>query len=350
MPPCAPPPPIRSGGASPRTIIALVVALLALSPGLALGWGATGHRLIGRLAVESLPAQLPAFLRTPAAVEAVGELAREPDRWKGGGRIHDGDRDPAHFLDVGDDGLILGGPPLKALPATREDFETALRNAGADSWKSGWLPYAVVDAWQQVTRDLAYWRADVAGAARSADPAHRIWLAADARRREVLTLRDLGELAHYVGDGSQPMHVSEHFNGWGDFPNPEGFTQDRIHAPFEGAFVRRFVSPADVRADIAGFRDCLCSPLERVAAYLSATNAKARPLYQLYKTGGFMTGDPHWRAFAAERLAAATSELRDEVVAAWKDSGQAQVGWPAIKVADVEAGRVDPFDSLYGED
>lgn len=331
-------------------VLASAALALVLSPGLALGWGATGHRLIGRLAVEALPASLPAFVRSLAAVEAVGELAREPDRWKGGGRLHDTERDPAHFLDVGDDGLILGGPTLAALPPTREAFETALRTVGADSWKSGWLPYAIVDAWEQLVRDFAYWRADTAGAKHTPDRAHRAWLAADGARREALTLRDLGMLAHYVGDGSQPMHVSEHFNGWGDFPNPEGFTQGRIHASYEGAFVRRFIRPSAVRAEMSPFGDCRCPLIERTEAYLAATNAEVRPLYQLFKSVGYMTGDPRWRAFTARRLAAGASELRDEVDLAWQASADAQVGWPAVKVADIETGKVDPYDSLYGED
>ena len=51
----------------------------------ALAWGATGHRLIGRLAVDALPPSLPAFLHSKEAIETVGEYAREPDRWKGTG-------------------------------------------------------------------------------------------------------------------------------------------------------------------------------------------------------------------------------------------------------------------------
>ncbi len=66
--------------------------------------------MIGRLAMETLPADLPAFLRSRVAVEAIGELAREPDRWKDAGRIHDAERDPAHYLDLDDGGKVVGGP------------------------------------------------------------------------------------------------------------------------------------------------------------------------------------------------------------------------------------------------
>ena len=190
----------------------------------------------------------------------------------------------------------------------------------------------------------------MAAAGKVADPGHRAWFAADAAQRRALILRDLGALGHYVGDGSQPLHVTEHFNGWGDFPNPRGFTQSRVHAFVEGAFVRAFVSVQSVRAAMAPYRDCACPIDRRAEAYLTATNHQVGPFYELYKAGGFLGGDGRGRAFAAERLAAGAAELRDEVVGAWRASATAEVGWPAIAVADVEAGKLDPFDSLYGAD
>ncbi len=313
-------------------------------------WGATGHRVIGRLAVAELPADLPAFLRTAESIEAAGELAREPDRWKGSGLVHDSDRDAAHFLDLGDDGLVFGGPALAALPPTRARYDEALREKGADSWKGGYLPYAIIDGWQQLTKDLAYWRVDVAAAKSTSSAAHKSWFVSDGKRREELILRDLGALAHYVGDGSQPMHVSVHFNGWGNFPNPDGFTMDRIHAPFEGEFVRANINEVMVRAAMAPYHDCQCAIDARTRDYLVATNKTVRPLYQLYKDGGFSKGDPRGREFAVARLAAGASELRDDIVDAWRTSAAADVGWPAVKVADVLAGKIDPFDSLLGED
>jgi hypothetical protein len=321
-----------------------------VAAGQALAWGATGHRFIGRLAIEGLPADLPAFLRSPGAMEAEGELAREPDRWKDSGKVHDADRDAAHFVDLGDDGRVRGGPALADLPATRADYDAALRAVGADSWKAGYLPYSIIDGWQQLTRDFAYWRVDTASARSVADPAHRAWFAADAARREQLLMRDLGTLAHYVGDGSQPMHVSVHHNGWGAQPNPEGFTQERIHASFEGAFVRAYAAQSSVRAAMTPYLDCRCGIAARMRDYLAATNRMVRPLFQLYKDGGFENGDVRGRAFVAARLAAGASELRDEVIDAWRGSASGEVGWPAVAVADVVAGGLDPFDSLYGED
>jgi hypothetical protein len=325
-------------------------AVLVLHAGQALAWGATGHRIIGRLAIEALPAQLPAFLRTSKTAEAIGELSREPDRWKGAGRTHDSDRDPGHYVNIADDGKIAGGPAASDLPETREAYDGALRAVGSDSWKVGYLPYSIIDAWQQLAQDFASWRIDRAGADHTADPAHRAWLEADLAERQQLILRDIGTLSHYVGDGSQPLHVTVHYNGWGPFPNPDGYTEEHVHGPFEGAFVHDHVDPSAVRAAMKPYRDCQCGIAKWTQAYLSTTEATVIPLYQLYKAGGFADGDLRGRVFATQRLAAGADALRDVIVDAWRASATDRAGWPAVGVAEVEAGKVDPYESLFGVD
>lgn len=329
---------------------ALLAAAVLAFPAQALAWGATGHRIIGVLGAEALPPELPAFLRTPQAATEVGELAREPDRSKSAGREHDADRDPAHFLDLDDDGKVLGGPFLTTMPPTRADYETALRVAGTDSWQAGYLYYSIIDGWQQLVKDFAYWRALSAAERHDGNAAHDAWFKADRERRERLIIRDLGTWAHYVGDGGQPLHVSVHFNGWGAYPNPNGYTTAKIHAPVEGAFVHDNVRIDDVRTAMAAPHVCACSIQAMTANYLATTREQVEPLYQLDKAGGFQDGDARGKAFAAARLAAGASEMRDLVVAAWRASEDLTVGWPETKVTDIEAGRIDPYDILYGID
>src|SRR5690349_9741348 len=126
-----------------RLLAPAVFAAVLAVPSSLMAWGNTGHRIIGELAVKALPAEVPAFLRTPQSALDVGELSREPDRSRGAGRLHDNDRDAAHFIDLDDDGKVLGGPPMLPLQATRNDFETQLRAAGLDSAKTGYLPYSI---------------------------------------------------------------------------------------------------------------------------------------------------------------------------------------------------------------
>ena len=333
----------------PRALAVCTIIALA-SGSSALAWGASGHRIIGRLALESLPGELPAFVRSGAAASLVGELAREPDRWRGSGKAHDNDRDPAHFLDLDDDGRIGGGPTLADLPATRAAFDGALRAVGTDSWKMGYLPYAIIDGWQQLAKDFAYWRADNAAAKAPVAADHRDWFIVDRTEREALILRDIGVLAHYVGDASQPMHVSIHYNGWGAGPNPAGYTQARVHVPFEGAYVRQWVGMAAVKAAMAPPADCRCLIEQEVVTYLAATQRRILGYFDLQKAGGFAPGDPRGQAFATERVAAGAAELRDLIAGAWRSSAAGQVGWPALPVSAIEAGAVDPYAALFGDD
>ncbi len=327
-----------------RTVSIATIAVLALA-GHALGWGATGHRLIGRLAITDLPTELPRSCARQAAVETIGELSREPDRWKDAGKVHDLERDPAHFLDLGDDGRIFGGPAIAQLPPARPDYDAALRAVGVDSWKAGFLPYAIVDGWQQLAKDLAYWRVDAAAAHDVANRAHRAWFAADeACGARLCPCAIWAPCPTMSATAVSRLHVSLHYNGWGPYPNPEGFTQSKVHAPFEGAFVRAYVTAGAVQAAMTPYRDCQCPIEARAADYLATTNRFVKPFYQMQKDGGLEHGDAHGRAFAAARLAAGASELRDEIIDAWRASAAGSVGWPAVKVADVMAGRVDPFE------
>src|SRR5205814_9565260 len=133
---------------------------------------------------------------------------------------------------------------------------------------------SIVDGWQQIRKDLAYWRADVKGAETATTPEERAWFEADRHLREKLTLRDIGIWSHYVGDASQPLHVSVHFNGWGDFPNPNGYSQAKLHAPFEGDLVRDAVKLAEVQAAMVPPRTFAGSMDQRVGGYLAATGAQ----------------------------------------------------------------------------
>ncbi len=340
----------RVSAIRPAAALALMMGMTAPA-GQALAWGATGHRLIGQAGLAALPSDLPAFLRTPAAIEAAGELAREPDRSKAAGKSHDADSDPGHFLDLGDDGKVMGGPTISPLPPTRMDYEAALHAVGSDSYHAGYLPYSIIDGWQQLAKDFAYWRVLTAAIPHEQNPAHRRYMEHDLVRREGLIVRDVGVWAHYVGDGSQPMHVTVHFNGWGPFPNPNGYTEDKVHAPFEGAFVRANVDFAAVRAAMPKSMPCEDAIEVCASRYLSQTQTKVEPLYALWKAGGFTGQDTsRGKAFATERVAAGAAELRDLIMSAWRASASGSLGYPAITVEQVVKGGIDPYDALYGQD
>lgn len=344
-----------------RAIAALLAASFIAAPATsALAWGQSGHRMIGIAAASALPSDLPLFIRGKQAVLDIGDYSREPDRMRSTSKSFDADNSPAHFLDLGDDGTVDGGPSLANLPANRVLYDKALHDVGKDSWSSGYLPYAIMETWQRLELDMATWRMDMAAAKSTKDKAHKAWFLADARRREAFILTNIGFLSHYVGDGSQPLHVTLHFNGWGDFPNPDGFTTDKIHSKFEGDFVVKSVKQADVSGGLTPFDDKAC-PVKgdcsgfkietAIPPYLAVTAGQVRPLYQLWKEGAFSGTDPRGKDFVVSRLRYGAQELRDLIVLAWRGSATLAVGYPKpVTLADVESGKVDPYYLLHGAD
>lgn len=318
--------------------------------GQACAWGSTGHRLISRLGVETLPDTLPAFLKDPVTIAQIGELGREPDRSRGAGQPHDADLDPGHFIDLTDDGKTLGGVSLDAMPANKDAYTVALHAGGSSLQKTGFLYYNILDGYLQLAKDFAYWRIDRIGEARSTDPRERAWYVSDRKERELIIIRDLGYWSHFVGDASMPLHVSVHYNGWGDYPNAKGYTQDHIHVPFEGPFIHDHLTEASVRAAMPAPGACDGTVGACTVAYFRAGLAKVEPLYQLWGEGAFAKGDARAVGFANERVAAGAAMLRDLITRAWRDSADETVGYPGVKVSAIEAGAPLAFTTVYGDD
>lgn len=329
-------------------MIMRLLLTLALSCALglpALAWGHFGHLLVSEAGARTFPADLPGFVRTPEAIAAIRDLGPEADESKDAGYAHDHDRDPGHYVDLGDDGTAAG-VSLGDLPKDRESYDTALRAANTDQYKIGFLPYSLLDGWEQVVKDFAYWRALGIGIAKATDPADRAFFNAQRHLRETLTLRDIGYWSHFVGDASQPLHTSTHYDGWDRYPNSKG-----IHARFETSFVSANVTLAAVLADIPPYRPCGCTIEQFVARYLAATNAQVKQTYELgTRTDSFRTATPEAVAFVTARVAAGAAALRDLVAEAWAASENATVGYPNVKVRDLEDGAVPMTRRIVGGD
>jgi hypothetical protein len=337
----------------PTLSSALFIATFAFSVSAASAWGLKGHTIVNHLAAVSLPASVPAFMRTPGAIAELSNLGTYLDLQKGAGIAWDAAYDPGHYLDLeGDD--TVGGIPLRALPPTREAYDTALRAHGTDQYKMGYVPYSILEGWQQLRMDFAYWRVDDYEAAHGPSST-RAKARAAARVDEALVLRDAGVWGHYVADASQPLHITVHFNGWGDYPNPNGYSNSpHFHDLFESDFVERFITEAGVAtrlaplhvphdARLAGDRQVLTS----IETYLAGSNAMVEPLYRIAKAGGFAHASPESSAFAEGRLAYGASELRDLIVWAWQDSLNETIGDDAPQaVRAVVSGRA-PYRGRY---
>jgi hypothetical protein len=328
----------------------IAFALLSVpSPGSA--WGAAGHRLVSGAGAEHLPDFVPAFVRSPEAIAEISALGPEADRLKGTSKMWDADEDQGHFVDIGDDGKIAGVVDLSQLPPTREAYDTALRAANSDQYKMGYLPYMIIDGYSQVVTDFAYWRADSVGEKTGATDADKAYFAADRRLREVLTLRDIGYWSHFVGDASQPLHISVHYNGWGKYPNPKNYSDSRtIHSRFESALVSATATDANVSAHMTPYVPS-ADPIEaRVAAYLRASLAGVPRVYELEAAGAIDARAPQAAEFAQVRLAAGAAMLRDLIADAYTASGDRSIAYPAIPVKDIESGKVILTRRMFGSD
>ena len=343
-----------------RCLLGLLCVSLAAAPLRAFAWEAEGHRFVSGAAIRALPVTLPAFLRTATAHDEIALLGPEADRVKGAGDPLDGDDNPAHYVDALDDYSIAGVVKLSALPKDRHEYDKALRAASTDQYGQGYLPYQIADGWQRVVRDFAYWRLDGVGAAKAATAQDRAFFEFDRTVREALTLRDIGYWGHFVGDASQPLHVSVHFNGWNQFdfrtklprtnyPNPRGFSDSStIHSRFEGALVRAVATEDLVAARVAPVNASADPILTQVGAYLIATESHVPDVYLLEAAGGIDTRSPAAKELVLERLAAGAAEMRDLIVAAWNASADMKVGYPGVPVRDYESGKTVPSRASAG--
>jgi hypothetical protein len=329
--------------------VAVLLTIVLAAPVPALAWGAVGHRIINNVAARSLPDTLPAFVRTPDAIAEITLLGPEADRLRSGGKMYGADFDPAHFLDLGDDDMVAGVLPLAQLPVSREAYDSAIRKGNAidgrapDEYVAGYLPYAIADGYQQVEEDFAIWRFDSYGETHAASPADRASFSTDRKLREILTVRDIGYFGHFVADASQPLHVTVHFNGWGNYPNPNNYTLSKqIHSKFESAFVSQHESADSVLPLIGPYAPSTVAIIPRVAAYLTATNSHVGDVYKLEGAGAFDAATPPAVSFTADRLADGARMLRDLIADAYNDAANTKVGYPGVTVKDVESGTVAP--------
>jgi hypothetical protein len=351
---------------------ALAGVVMVLSPQQAGAWGHTGHVKISQLAAQALPREIPLFLRNPVAAWEIGELGAEADESKTTGivtsvvngrintalTVHDSERDPGHFIDIDDSGFVIGGAvPLTNLPPTRLAFDTAQRGATLPAGQTqygGYLPYTIIDGFQQLRKDFAMWRAFKVGLETAKTVSDREYFLTHLALREKLIVRDIGYWSHFVADASQPMHVSVHFNGWGNYANPNGYTTAPIHAPFEGSFVRNFVDFDAVRAQMRPYTDRGVTTIEqRVPLYLAETLAEVVPVYLAAKNSNndnYATAQPLEVAIVTKQLAAGASELRDQIVDAWRQSTLVTVGFPLVTVSDIESGAVQVTPLTFGAD
>jgi hypothetical protein len=301
---------MRIKGVVRLTIAAALVPAILVHQSAA--WGRDGHKMIDRLAAAALPADVPEFLRSPAALDAMEYYGPEPDDWKSSAEPElNSAGSPEHFIDLEWADLI--GEPL---PRNRYDY---LRDLAAAQPKHpdikmtpegiGLLPYAANEGYERLKAAMRDYRA----------------LPPDSKDRKGLEAEIVflaGILGHWVGDGSQPLHATIEYNGW-TTENPNGYVNDhKIHARFESDFVKANVNPQkDIAPLIPAKAEVIGDVFDQFVGYLRHSNTLVEPLYKLDKTGAFTdAGTPEGKAFVDERIAAGATELRNLIYTAWVKS------------------------------
>jgi hypothetical protein len=278
---------------------------LVAHPPAALAWGNEGHRMINRLAASALPADVPEFLRSPAAINEIEYLGPEPDRWRSRAEPELSTvQAPEHFIDM------ELADALGPLPRNRLDFEAKVFASGQRPEKIGLQPWITNEVWQRLKIAMRQYRT-LKAAGQNTQPV------------EQAILFYAGWLGHYVGDGAQPLHATIQYNGWTG-PNPNGYTTaHQIHWQFEGPFVGANLHAPEVEAKMTPAKAITGDLFDTYVAYLRQTGTSVEKVYQLEKAGGFVgAGTPESRDFTAARLAAGASMLRDMIYTAWLESAK----------------------------
>ena len=270
--------------------------------------------MINRLAASTLPADVPAFLHSDAALNEIEYLGPEPDRWRSPAEPElSAAQAPEHFIN------LEPADALGPLPHKRLDFEARVFAAGQRPEKVGLQPWETTEVWERLKAAMRQYRVQTTN--------HE-----DTRPVEQAILFYAGWLGHYVGDGAMPLHTTIQYNGWTG-PNPNGYTTaHQIHYQFESPFVAANMHAPDVKSKMAPAKAIDGDMFDAYVAYLRHTATYVEQVYQLEKAGGFVgAGSAESREFTADRLAAGASMLRDMIYSAWIDSG--------VPVPDPYAGK-----------
>ncbi|MBX3736640.1 MAG: hypothetical protein KF715_08130 [Candidatus Didemnitutus sp.] len=324
---------------SPVRLVLVAGALCAAS--LAQAWDYEGHRIVAQLALDSLPADFPAFARDAAATDRILHMANVPDRWRNvdpalkqvGGSWTD------HFFDL--EQVPDAGLDLKELPSYRLDFAVAFaagraahadkfpvidpeKNSGHTNEWPGFAPWAIAENFHKLRSAFGYLKAyqEVGGTP------------SEIANAQADVLYAMGLLAHGTADCAQPLHTTVHHNGWVG-ANPHGYTTSpRIHSWCDGGFIAK----AGLKAAALKARVAVAEPMPLparadgrdpvfVAAvdYVVAQHAKVEPLYQLEKAkllgnGPELPVTPEGRAFFEGQLLTGADMLARLWVTAWKSA------------------------------
>ena len=295
-------------------------------------WDYERHRLVNGLALKSLPKEFPQFPLLPANKERIKFLAGEPDRWR-----NNKDRglrhlnNPDHYFDV----EYLQQYQLKIenlshfryrfveqMAGARSRLKLELPEANADHIKNypGFLPWSINEHYLKLVSAFSYLKVF-----------EEMGTPQEIENARANIIYRMGVLSHFVGDASQPLHTTKHYNGWtGD--NPNGYTIRRsFHSWIDGKFFITTQAPNEavlkgkVRTAALLKRpasiDLASGHFQAVMSYILEQHKFVIPLYELDKAGHLSKESPEkGRLFLHQQLIAGGQMLGDLWFTAWKEA------------------------------
>jgi len=309
-----------------KLALGLGMVVVAAVASVAVAWHGPGHERTTQLALEALPTDVPEFFRQGG--EVVANVAQDPDMFtRPIAPVELSSTESCeHFFDV----ELLKGLEL---PDTRYEYIEQCLAHGIKPNKVGMLPYAVTEWTQRLTIAFAE---------------HRRWPDDKAIQEKCLVYAGL--LAHYAEDLNQPLHTTINYDGKVGKPgaaSPRSGIHNKVDALlnmiFDSAEILKDLTPAPLYERPAATRPTgaatrpagaattaptsapAVSPLlKAVLAQIDDSHAQVDRVYALEKKLPPMdkpgTNDPEVRAFATERIRAATKFTASLYLTAWRDS------------------------------
>ncbi len=303
-------------------IAAVVVAALWATDGPGHAWGVRAHTWINRVAVRTLPADGPVFLK--GHEDWIAYLSVIPDAWR---------RPSEPFLKMLEDpnhGWFKEQFAfMTEIPRSRYEFvlklydeQRRLAAAGDPAaaltnvrW-TGTMAYAAVEGYERMVTGMRTYRALQSRKE-------------DTRFAELEVAYAMGWTGHYTADGAQPLHDTVHHDGW-QGANPQGFTTDpRVHGVFETRFVDLMtLEGGDIEPKVGPVR-VLADPFAAIVAHLDEAGRHTEQVYRLEKAGALADGaHAEARALVVQQTARGAALLRDLAHTAWVRSGEPPVNDP----------------------
>jgi hypothetical protein len=281
----------------------LVLSSVAIVPA-ANAWGDEGHRFVNRVAAQKLPNDMPAFFKNASA--RLEFLGPEPDRWRDNKELFFALREvngPDHFIDMDKPENFVG------LPNDRYKYADWLRSQGKDPKDIGYLPYSILEYFEKIQVLFRLWRSQQQSTEREQIEQNIIYYA--------------GVLGHYVADGAQPLHASNHYNGWSGSTNPEMFTREPLHWRFEGEYVKAQIKAEDF-SGLVNTATRLNDAFADSMNFLFDSHRQVPQLYRMDKTARWDVNNSNAESkkFVAGRLAAGSQMLSNLWYTAFVDSGK----------------------------